>query len=166
MNRLKPVTLLVIFLITAVLAGCAPYERRDDSLRLDPETVSIPEYREFLVELNTAVEDDIPREFNSQEMDQFNRVSTRLDKLLAQHDTIDTMDEDQRVQLLNLHSKLEAVVIGKDDDQILCRREQRVGTHFRTTECRPVSEWREEQQRAQHFFSSGIRSTMEPPESM
>lgn len=162
MYRLKTFTFLALLAVPLLMAACAPYEPRS-TVRLDPETVSIPEYRDFLVELNKAVDEGIPREFTDREMDRFTRIHSRLDQLLARHETIDTMDQEERMQLFNLHEQLQGVVIGRQEDQIICRRAKQVGTNFRQTQCKTESQWQEEQRNAHHYLQSGIRSTMEGP---
>jgi hypothetical protein len=158
----KILAAIALAALTMAFVGCAPYETRSP-MQLDVESVSISEYREFLTLLNEAVEEGEPRELNSQEKERFTRINSRLDRLLAKHDTLDSMDQEERLQLFNLHEQLQGVVIGREEDQIICRRQKQVGTNFRQMQCKTQSEWQEEQRNAHDFLSHSFRSTMEPP---
>lgn len=164
MNRFKSIAVSITAISVLLLAACAANDHRDN-MRLDPHTVTIPDYRNFLTSLDQAIEQNEPRELNEDERERFDRISDRIETLLDEHDAMDELDQDQRRQFVNLHSELQSVVIGKDEDQILCRRQKQVGTHFRTTKCRRVSEWREMQQDAQDFLHRSYRSNVSGPQT-
>lgn len=163
MTRFTTFVSLLTIALALLLAACAPYETRP-AQTLDMKTLSIPEYREFLTELTAAIAQGEPRELNAREKDRFQRITGRLDRVLASHQSVDEMDHDTQTQLFNLHNELEAVVVGRDEDQLLCRREHRVGTNFRVTECKTVSQWREEQDIAQRHLRGAYMSHLAPPE--
>jgi hypothetical protein len=163
MSRTKPLVFPLAAVLALGLAACASSPSGNRTMAapdrvVDVEQISIPEYREFLAELANAVESDIPREFNDKEMEQFNEVSVELDRLLANYDSREQMDQDSLVRLYNLHSELEAVVVGRDENQVLCRRRHRVGTNFKVTECKSVNEWRYEQDMSQEFIRNMMTS--------
>ncbi|NBB93966.1 MAG: hypothetical protein GVY32_12455 [Gammaproteobacteria bacterium] len=125
-----------------------------------PTVVGVAAYRQFLDKLDQAVAEGEPRPLNDEEMEQYRAAYSRLDLLLAQHDSIDTMSQTQREQVYNLHEELESIVIGDREQQVICRRERVTGSHFRNTRCKTVSQWREERDRAQQWMRGSMRSMM------
>lgn len=169
---LNPPALALTASLAIALAGCASTPSQNRTLpspgrTADIEEVSIPEYREFLEQLANAVDEDVPRAYNDKEKEQFNDISVELDELLSRYDSKDEMDEDSRTRLFNLHSRLEAVVVGLEDNHVLCKRRHRVGTNFKVTECKTVETWRYERDLSQEmfrrfFFSDAGRPTGTP----
>lgn len=148
------------------LAACASTNTDTRSPQPDPvepERLTIPEYREFLSELDVAIKNGEPRELNSTEMERYLDISSRLGVLLARYDSIDEMSETRRIELFNLQETLQATVIGKREDQLLCRRTRTVGTHFRETRCLTVSEWEQRREQAQEYMRDKFHSWMGAP---
>jgi hypothetical protein len=154
----RPLT-LILLLSSTLTVGCAtqstqPAEDPQRAQVIEAEKVTLPECREFLAELDNAIRDGEPRELNRSEMREFESVSSRLDELLADFDSREAMRHEDEVEFFNLHSQLEAVVVGRDRDQVLCRRRHKVGTNFKVTECKSVADWRTEQEHAQRQLRS------------
>ncbi len=120
--------------------------------------VTIPEYREFLTALDASIEQGEPRPLNTVEMENYLEASGRLRSLLGRYESVDAMPEAERLELFNLHETLQAVVIGKSEDQVMCRRVQTVGTHFRETRCMTHSEWQYRQEMAREYMSTKFQS--------
>lgn len=151
---------LMAVLVAILITACASTPRSSTPAR--PEIVSIPEYREFLVELDSAIQDGEPRELNDREMERYSETTGKLNRLLAQYDSLDNMPEDHRRELFNLHEALQSTVVGRREDQILCRRTKTVGTNFRETRCMTHAQWEEEQRAAQDYFRGKFSSGINP----
>lgn len=157
--------LLFCAAFAVVSIGCATdtHDRQRPMATIEPDKVSIPEYQDFLAALSAAIDDGNPRELNSVEMTRFDEVTGKIDRLLASVDTIETLDQDQRVRLLNLHADLEEIVMGAADQQIICQRRHRVGSHFKSTECKTRAEWREDRELASKLMREIYLSSQFPP---
>ena len=155
---------LAIAIVALACAACAanPGSRSsstDDALAPRtvtgaPKRVPVAEYLAFLDTLSVAVENDEPRAFNQREVDRYNELVRQLRSRLEGVDNIDQLDEEQQVDVFNLHEELQAVVIGDPRYQVICRREQTVGTNFRRKTCMTVEELRNRQERAQDMLRS------------
>lgn len=146
--------------------GCATdtYDRQRPMETIEPDQVSIPEYQNFLSSLSAALDEGRPRELNTVEQSRFDDVMGRLDRMLDRFETIDEMNQDERVALLNLHADLEEVVMGAADQQIICQRRHRVGTHFKSTECKTRAEWRKDRELASELMRDIYLSSQVAPE--
>lgn len=108
---------------------------------ITPEKVTIPEFRLYLADLREAVNEGVPREFNDKEMREFNRINMRLLSLTDGRDSIDEMSDDERLALYNAQEELQSILIGKREDQVICRKRHTVGTNFKRTQCYTRREW-------------------------
>jgi len=145
----------------ALLAGCAT----SSEPRYQAEVVDVAEYREFLADLQEHLERGKPRELNEREMRRYERLNRNLNEMLAGIEDISELDADQQRRVFNLHEDLTATVAGRDEDQVICRREQTVGTHFRVTQCRTRGQIREDQARFQNYFNDSFVSPMTGPQN-
>ncbi|QKK03885.1 MAG: hypothetical protein HND55_15230 [Pseudomonadota bacterium] len=158
MTRFSSLNALMIVCLVFMLAACGAQQTRpeadSDTSMLNPTEISISEYREFLTELDAAITQGELREFNDRDLADFAEVRQSLDRLLARYDSVESMNGDAQARLFNLHARLEKVVVGRDETQVLCRRRHKVGTNFKVTECKSVDEWRSEQEWAQRHLRS------------
>lgn len=139
--------ILVTLAGLALLSACAT---TPDTPR--PEIDSLPEYREFLVELQGHIEQGAPRQLSPREMQKFTCLNNDLRSLIADTDDFYDLSESDRVQLVNMHEEMWVTVAGRDEEQIICRREHTMGTHFRETRCRTIAEIRASNHEAQSFM--------------
>ena len=163
------IRLLTVLFATAFVAGCATTQSdRGGSSALEPrpvtpapERVSVGEYLEFLDSLADAAEHHELREFNARERAALARIDGELRSRLESVDNIDELNHEQKIAVFNLHEELQAVVIGNPRYQVICRREQTVGTNFRRTTCLTVEEFQQLQDRGQDLLRQAWRY-MEP----
>lgn len=127
-----------------------------------PKRVAVPEYLAFLDELTQSIESEKPRVFNARELREYRRIESELRASLAGVENIDQLNHEQQIKVFNLHEELQAVFIGDPKYQVICRREQTVGTHFRRTSCMTVQEFRSYQDGGQAVLR-GAWPTMTPP---
>jgi len=127
--------------------------------------VTVPEYQDFLAALDAAIESGNPRELDGVEMTRYEEVTGKIDRMLAGLDTVEALDQDDRVRLLNLHADLDEIVMGAADKQINCQRRHRVGSHFKNTECKTRAEWRGDRELASEPMGGiYLSSQIHPPE--
>lgn len=163
---------LVIILAALACTACATGQSSrttaaDDDLAPKPvapapKRVAVPEYLAFLDELTQAVEDEKPRVFNARELREYRRIESELRASLAGVDNIDQLSQDRQIKVFNLHEELQAVFIGDPKYQVICRREQTVGTNFRRTSCMTVQQFRSYQDGGQSVLR-GAWPYMAPP---
>lgn len=153
---------LLPFGLALLLTACAGHQAQHTATP-NIEKVSIQEYQVFLADLRASINQGIPREFNRVENERYDRIDNRLHALLEHHESIDSMSENERRELFNLHEDLQALVIGRDQDQVICRRQQTVGTHFQTQKCRTRSEWHNEQEQSRQFLRGMFRHEVIDP---
>lgn len=143
---------LTILLAAFACAACASGQNARTTAAADdlapksvapaPKKVAVPQYLAFLDALTQSVEAERPRVFNARELREYRRIESELRAGLAGVENIDELSHDQQIKVFNLHEELQAVFIGDPKYQVICRREQTVGTHFRTTNCMTVQEFR------------------------
>lgn len=166
----RPFSIVSIFFVLAAVAlsGCAgsggpdnraqaAAEEREQEDEFKPEKVSVPEYREFLAGLRESVSEGEPREFNEREMRKFDELHNELTSLLEGHESTDTMNPEQQREVFNTHEKLQALVSGRREDQVICNRRHTVGTNFKKTECYTRKEWREAKDDSQQYMRDRFR---------
>lgn len=149
-----------------LLAACAatttstssPAAGASNNQHRAPDMLDVPEYREFLAELRENVENGVPRRLSRKEMERFNELDRNLNSLLAGVDDIDQLGTDAKTQVFNAHEAIWSTVVGRDEDQVVCRREGRVGSHFTQTRCRNLSDIRREQRAAQSLLMHEYRN--------
>ncbi|NKI34506.1 hypothetical protein HFP89_04925 [Wenzhouxiangella sp. XN79A] len=117
-----------------------------------PRIVDTAEFLVFLDTLEQDLEAGEPRELNRLEMRRVQEISKDLREMLDGVDSIDQLNNNAQTEVYNTTQALWAAVIGRDEDQVICRREHRVGTNFKSTRCRTVSEIREDQSSADRYL--------------
>ncbi|MEE4331020.1 MAG: hypothetical protein V2J10_09135 [Wenzhouxiangella sp.] len=147
------------------LIGCATetHDRQRSMATIEPDKVSIPEYQNFLASLSAALDEGRPRELNTVEQARFDDVMGRLDRMLDRFESVDDMNQDERVALLNLHADLEEVVMGAADQQVICQRRHTVGSNFKRTTCKTRAEWRSDRENASRLMRDIYISSMTAP---
>jgi Skp family chaperone for outer membrane proteins len=67
----------------------------------------------------------------------------RMEKSLASVSAVDELDPKQRTQLFNDQETVnQALTQAQGDTKVICKREKKVGTNFRVTQCATVAELR------------------------
>ena len=152
---------LVILLAVGLVSGCASTnsspsrteQSAEPAVRAEaPEIVDTQEFLVFLETLEQDFEAGEPRELTRLEMRRVRELSDELRDMLDGVDTIEQLNNNAQTEVYNTTQALWAAVIGRDEDQVICRREHRVGTNFKTTRCRTVSEIREDQRSADRYL--------------
>lgn len=151
-------TLATITLLAACAATTSPPPAEPRPEHRAPEMLDVPEYREFLSELRENVENGVPRQLSRREMQRFNELDRSLHTLLASVNDIDQLNHDDRTKVFNAHEAIWSTVVGRDEDQMICRRETRVGSHFSEMRCRPLADIRREQRAAQSLLMQEYRN--------
>lgn len=123
-----------------------------------PEKVSVPDYLDFLDSLAASVAEQEPRPLNSRELQSYRQIDGQLREALAGVETIEEMSRDRQVRVFNLHEELQSVIIGAPENQVICRREATVGTHFRRVSCITVAEFQQRQKDSSEFLRDMFRS--------
>ncbi|RUO33507.1 hypothetical protein [Aliidiomarina sanyensis] len=154
---------LLVAIAALVLAGCNTTGNQvASSTVLTPERVSIPEYLVFLDELEGSISEGEPRELNERELDQFKYLKGRLVTLIGDREDIEQMERYEQERLFNLHQRLQTVVIGDPSQQVICRREQSIGSNLRQTRCMTRAQADAERDYASRFFNDMVDSGMTP----
>ncbi|MEM1080188.1 MAG: hypothetical protein AAGH65_01270 [Pseudomonadota bacterium] len=133
------VSLFLLLMLTACAStddGTAPIEVDPEA----PEIIDPQEFLEFLDDLNAGLTIGDPRDLNEIEQRLFDRLYRELHSLLNEVDTVDALPENEQMMVFNSTQELWATVVGREEDQVICRREHRVGTNFKRTTCMTVAE--------------------------
>lgn len=166
MERLNLAISIFFLLVVVALSGCAGSGGADNRAQatteteeeeFEPEKVSVPEYREFLVGLREEVSEGEPREFNERERREFDELYNELMSQLDGYESTDAMDPDQQREVFNTHEELQALISGRREDQVICNRRHTVGTNFKQTECYTRKEWREAKDESQQYLQDRFR---------
>lgn len=157
-----PARTLAIVLAACLVTACAsgPSERPSarNTVTPGPQKVGVTEYLAFLDTLAESIRKDEPRPLTDLELDVYHRVDRNLRLRLDDVEDIVELPQADQVKIFNLHQQLEAVIIGDSKNRVICRREQRVGTHFRTTTCMTVQEFED----LQHLSQEWLRARTGP----
>lgn len=144
-----------------ILSGCAsttPTSTRstaeaEPAVSADaPRIVETDEFLAFLDTLEQDLEAGEPRELNRLEMRRVRELSADLRDILTDVESVEQLNNNAQTEVYNTTQALWAAVIGRDEDQVVCRREHRVGTNFKSTRCRTVSQIREDQRSANNYL--------------
>lgn len=142
--------------------GAAPTAAAESA----PKIVDSTEFLAFLDTLEMRLENGDPRRLNRTEEQ---RVETLLGQLRSRLETVDSVDNlspDAQKAVYNDTQELWATVIGRDEDQVICRREHQVGTNRPRTRCRTIAEIREDQQTARQALDNIYRRGLTDPASV
>ena len=143
--------ILLTLVSVSVLAACATSGGNSTAAEEELpslEIVSPPQFLALLEDLDTRLDEGDPRQLNEVEQRRFDRISRSLRMKLSGLDDINQLDEDEQLEVFNSTEELVATVVGRPEDQIICRRVHRVGTNFQETTCKTVAEMREDQDRS------------------
>jgi len=169
---------LFLILLATVLAGCAstPTSNQNTGAGIAPaataaadsapKIVDTTEFLQFLDSLALRLENGDPRRLNRTEEQ---RVETLMGQLRARLESVNSVDElSPEVQnaVYNDTQSLWATVIGRDEDQVICRREHQVGTNRPRTRCRTIAQIREDQETARRALDHIYRRGLVDPSSV
>lgn len=143
----------IIAALSIMLFGCA--SSGEQTASVTPQTVSIAEYTAFLEHLDDSIEEGKPRQLNDDEKRQYTSLSTTLKNMLSGHETMDTVPSNDVQRVANLHQRLQAVVMGTNAGQVICRSERSTGTNFKRTACMTRADWEQQQRDVENFFRQG-----------
>jgi hypothetical protein len=73
---------------------------------------------------------------------QLTRAQGRIFSLLADADSLDHLDTNQRVELFNAIEEVRAIITDNEADRLICVRSMKIGTKLRETRCATVAERR------------------------
>ena len=144
MNRLF-IGLITLSVLTACATGGSNVSKNDLP---EIEIVSPPEFLALLDDLDARLDQGDPRQLNDIEQRRFDRIVSSLRSELAGVENMSELDSDTQLDLFNSTEELVATVMGRPEDQIICRRSHKVGTNFPETTCKTIAEFREEQDEA------------------
>lgn len=141
--RMKPLATTALAMLFAASASMA----REDHPYNRFEPASFDEQREAILD---ALRDDRYREIGEdarrQVLEALDRIGQRLEKV----DSVDELDKDSKVALFNDQELINALLTqAAEDSRLICRREQKVGSHRRTTHCLTVAERRRQMENSQ-----------------
>lgn len=154
-------TLASTLAASLLLAGCAstaPSSRTEvpaaePVVQADaPQIVETGEFIAFLDALQADIENGEPRELTTLEKRRVEELAGELRGMLDGIDSVEQLNNVQQTRVYNKTQELWTAVIGRDEDQVICRREHRVGTNFKATRCRTVEQIREDQRHAQRYL--------------
>lgn len=155
--------LAITFAASLAIAGCAGTGTSSMSNDADvaseadvraeaPRIVSTTEFLAFLDSLETDIDNGEPRELTEMEMRRFDRLSGELREMLVDVDSVEQLNNNEQTLVYNKTQELWAAVVGRADDQVICRREHRIGTNFKSTRCRTIEQIREDQRQASRYL--------------
>lgn len=128
-----------------------------------PRIVDADEFLAFLDTLEQDLEAGEPRELTRLEKRRVSELSQDLREMLDGVESVEQLNNNAQTEVYNKTQALWAAVVGRDEDQVICRREHRIGTNFKTTRCRTVSEIREDQRSADRYLRTRGPGPMPDP---
>lgn len=154
---LKSIKILCAALAIVFLAACQSTNNHAAiEPAFTPEQVTIPEYLDFLSDLDASIQEGEPRQLSDRELAQFENVRMNLTTLIGEREHLDEFSQSEKERLFNLHQRLQVVVIGNPERQVICRQERTVGSNMRQTRCVTQAERDAEQRRSTEFMGDLI----------
>ena len=171
--------IFLVALLTIILLGCASTQNTtdldamqanandQDSVDLGNVQVVNPQYfLSYLDQIQIALGEGKPRELSEREADTVGRLADELREMLAGVENIKAMSPDDQHDVFNTTQQLWATIHEVDHDQVVCRRQHRVGTHMKQTHCRTVRQMRNDRNRYMEFIRESYYSPWTPPEGI
>lgn len=88
----------------------------------------------------------------------------RMAKTLEGVDDLDSLQPEQRAELLNDQELVNTILTSAElDSRVVCQRRGAVGSHFKTTHCETVAERRRRQEADSAALQRLMRSHLRPP---
>ncbi|TRW50386.1 hypothetical protein FM042_06025 [Aliidiomarina halalkaliphila] len=152
--------LILMACLVIFIAGCNSTTNTTASNQstFTPERVSIPDYLEFLDNLEMSIAEGEPRELDESEQRQFASIKSSLVSLIGTRSDLEEFDQYDKERLFNLHQRLQTVVIGDPSTQVICRQERTTGSNMRQTRCMTRQQADDERKRASQFFGDLVDS--------
>lgn len=110
------------------------------------------EFIAYLDEVRGELKEGKPKPLSRREQGLFDRADRDIRGILAGVESVDELDQDQSAALFNAQEQIKAILTGAEDEQVICRNESRIGSHFRERRCVSVATRREQQDAAQELL--------------
>ena len=93
--------------------------------------------------------------FNDREQSKLKTAQARIFELLDGGRTLDQLDKDEKVELLNSVEEIKAIIANNQKDKLECWRERKLGTSLKVTRCETVAT-RERLREEARLWKSGV----------
>lgn len=141
MSRLHAAVLAAILASTAVFPAAAATPALDAGVTFQVQRDAI---------LKALEDGETYIEIRSADRDRVRELLGRIETLLAGKSRLDELSEDAKVQAFNDQQELNSLLTrARTDSRMVCEREQKVGSHRRTTSCMTVAARRRARDAAQ-----------------
>ncbi len=141
MSRLHAAVLAAILASTAVFPAAAATPALDAGATFQVQRDAI---------LKALEDGETYIEIRSTDRDRVRELLGRIETLLAGKSRLDELSEDAKVQAFNDQQEINALLTrALTDSRMVCEREQKVGSHRRTTSCMTVAARRRARDAAQ-----------------
>ena len=141
MSRLHAAVLAAILASTAVFPAAAATPALDAGVTFQVQRDAI---------LKALEDGETYIEIRSADRDRVRELLGRIETLLAGKSRLDELSEDAKVQAFNDQQELNSLLTrAHTDSRMVCEREQKVGSHRRTTSCMTVAARRRARDAAQ-----------------
>ncbi|GAB4180352.1 MAG: hypothetical protein Kow0020_16280 [Wenzhouxiangellaceae bacterium] len=128
-----------------------------------PKIVDADEFLLFLDNLEAGLDNGDPRRLNDVERKRADELMAQIRDRLEGIESVDELSPAAQRDLYNDTQMLWTTVIGRTEDQVICRREHQVGTHRPRTRCRTIGQIREDQETARRALRNIYRKGLVDP---
>lgn len=138
MRQRRTIHLFSVLTLTLAAAAAAPASHADGSITRYAPTISNMERDDVIAWLDKVDRDLSSPKFRHVKDDDRERIdhaSRDARRMLAAVQTLDGLDETQRVDLLNDTQQIAGILNGAEKDRLICERESITGTHTRVVVC-------------------------------
>lgn len=118
----------------------------------EPQHVGVADYLQYLDDLREAFKEEKPKPLSDNEWRLFDDADAKARAAVAGHDNTETLSVAQKASLFEAQQTIIAVLDGKHDERVICRREGRVGTNLKKTHCVSVTQLRLERENARRMM--------------
>ncbi|MEG3191345.1 hypothetical protein [Lysobacter sp. D1-1-M9] len=148
--------ILVTGILAVALFNTAYAAEQPIDLRANPHAEQLSEIRQTLRTEKYAELSDEDRRTVLQLLEQM--------EMQLQDGGAEALNGGQRVRLFNIQEQANSILIqAAEDSRLVCRRERKTGSRFKTTHCATVAERREVRERTQQELREMPRQHARPP---
>lgn len=124
--------------------------------------VGVSEFLDAIASVRADLEKGDPRHLSTHEWELWDKAAEKMHQILQGKETVEELNQDERVALHNAQEQLNAILTGDEDERVVCRRERRLGTNIRRGICVTVAELREQREAGQAAIRRMPQSVLRP----
>jgi hypothetical protein len=153
---MQRVSTLALLLFLVPLTGFAKDTAQKDMIQADPTGFAAQR-----AEIEKSMASDKYTELTRTQREEVDAALDRMEEILVSIESVDDLEHDQKEQLFNDQELVNNVLTqAREDSRMVCKKQQRTGSHRLNNYCRTVGEIRRERENSQDSLRRMQRITL------